>query len=66
MKKQKQLPNPVANTERKPPEIRPPVDIVDGIPDRAARRPLWKYIVLLVIFLAWVAFLIYCLVMGNI
>ncbi len=39
----------------------PPRDVVDGIPDRAARRPLWKYLVIALVFLAWLAFLLYCL-----
>ena len=45
-----------------PPE---PVDVVDGIPDRAARTPAWKYIVIAAIFLAWVAFLVYCWLASN-
>jgi len=50
----------------KGPAITLPVDVVDGIPDRAAKRPIWKYLVLLAIFLAWVGFLIYCLNAGAI
>lgn len=42
-----------------------PRDVVDGIPDRAARRPLWKFIAIAVVFLSWVAFLIYCLLAGG-
>lgn len=38
-----------------------PRDVIDGIPDRAAKRPLWKFIAIAVVFLCWVAFLIYCL-----
>jgi len=45
-----------------PPE---PVDVVDGVPDRAARAPLWRYLLLLGIFLAWLGFLIYCAAAGN-
>lgn len=37
-----------------------PVDVVDGIPDRSGNRAAWKYVVLAVVFLAWIAFLIYC------
>ena len=48
------------------PEIPQPVDVVDGIPDRSARRPLWKYILIGVLFLAWVAFLVYCHLAGRI
>lgn len=42
-----------------------PVDVVDGIPDRAAVRPAWKYIAIGLIFLAWVAFLIYSVLAGR-
>jgi hypothetical protein len=43
-----------------------PIDVVDGIPDRAAKPAKWKYILIALIFLAWVAFLLYCLLSGNI
>ena len=43
-----------------------PIDAVDGIADRTARPAAWKYILIAVIFLAWVAFLLYCLLSGNI
>lgn len=33
-------------------------DVVDGIPDRAARRPAWKYALLAGLFILWVAVLI--------
>ena len=36
-----------------------PVNRVDGIPDRSPRPALWKYVVLAVIFLGWLAFLMY-------
>ena len=41
-------------------EIAPPIDVVDGIPDRAANRPNWKRILLVAAFLAWTVFLAYC------
>jgi hypothetical protein len=41
------------------------VDRVNGIPDRAARTPLWKYLLLAAILLGWLAFLIYCWVAGG-
>jgi hypothetical protein len=42
------------------PELaRPPVHVIDGIPGRSANLAIWKYVVLAIIFLAWVAFLIY-------
>ena len=39
--------------------VRPPVDVVDGIPGRSANLATWKYVLMAIIFLAWVAFLIY-------
>ena len=39
-----------------PPE---PIDVVDGIPDRSPRRRLWVCLVLALVFLAWLAFLIF-------
>lgn len=41
-----------------------PPDAVDGIPDRSTHRPRWAYMVLLAVFLAWVAFLLWVLVAG--
>lgn len=41
-----------------------PVDVVDGIPDRSARGRAWKLAVLAGVFVAWVAFLIYCALAG--
>ena len=35
-------------------------DVVDGIPDRSARSPVWAYLLLAAVFLAWLAFLVYC------
>jgi len=32
-------------------------DAADGIPDRAAHRPLWKYALVAVAFVAWLAVL---------
>jgi hypothetical protein len=45
-----------------PPE---PIDMADGIPDASSRRPAWKYAVLIAIFLAWAAFLLYCGLAGG-
>ncbi len=39
-----------------------PVDVVDGIPDRSANPAAWKGILAAAIFLAWVAFLVFCAV----
>jgi hypothetical protein len=41
------------------------VDVVDGIPDRAARARGWYYALLAGAFLIWVAFLVYCQVAGK-
>ncbi len=51
--------------EKKKPAPPAPVDLVDGIPDRAKSPARWKYVALALIFLAWMAFLIYCLLAGN-
>lgn len=46
----------------KPPAAQPttPVDVVDGIPDRATGTGKWKYALIATAFVAWVAFLIFC------
>ena len=44
----------------------PPVDVVDGIPDRAKNRPVWKLTLIVVIFMVWMAFLIYCAAAGGV
>ena len=38
--------------------------MVDGIPDRSAKRPWWVYVVLALVFLGWVAFLVVCRIVG--
>lgn len=53
--------------QKKGPAPRPPepVNVVDGIPDRSD-RPGWRRLVwILVVFAAWVTFLVYCLVAGS-
>ena len=45
--------------------IVPPVDVVDGIPDRQVNPPAWKYVLIAAIFSGWVGFLVYCLVAGR-
>ena len=42
-----------------------PINEVDGIPDRAPRRSPWKILLIAGVFLAWLAFLIYCQVAGS-
>ena len=37
----------------------------EEIPGRSPNRAAWKYVLLAAIFLAWLAFLIYCAVGGN-
>ncbi len=39
-------------------KIHPPVDVVDGLADRQAKPPRWKYILIAAIYVAWIAFLI--------
>ena len=50
-----------------PPPVEPtePVDVVDGIPDRSARPAWWKAAILAAVFVAWVAFLVGCLIAGR-
>ena len=43
--------------DAEPPPIPEPRDVVDGIPDRAARRPVWKYVLLAAAFAAWLGVL---------
>ena len=43
----------------------PPVDVSDGIPDRAA-QPSWRRLLwVLLIFAAWMAFLVYVKTAGS-
>jgi len=42
-----------------------PVNVSDGIPDRAEVPSRWRLIAVLLIFAAWAAFLIYCLLAGR-
>ncbi|HUT56468.1 MAG TPA: hypothetical protein VNA25_01185 [Phycisphaerae bacterium] len=38
----------------------------DGqIPDRSTKPARWKYVLIAVVFLAWLAFLIYCQAAGS-
>ncbi len=43
-----------------------PIDVVDGIPDRSQHRSFWKYLLIGLVFLGWVAFLVYCHLAGNV
>ncbi len=55
--------------KKSPHQARPatpgPTNAADGIPDRSKNPSPWKYAVLGGIFLAWVAFLIVCRVIGS-
>ena len=42
-----------------------PVNVVDGIPDRAPGKGTWQLILIAAVFLAWIALLIYCQLAGN-
>jgi len=46
--------------ERPAVEPTEPIDVVDGIADRQASPARWKYVLIALIFVAWVAFLLYC------
>ena len=38
----------------------------DGIPDRTEKPAKWKYLLLGAVFVAWLAFLVYCWVAGGV
>ncbi len=40
--------------------------MVDGIPDRAARAPWWRFALLAALGLVWVAVLVYCWLAGRV
>jgi hypothetical protein len=42
-----------------------PINIADGIPDRAGNPSRKRLIVVLILFAAWCAFLVYCLLAGR-
>jgi len=46
-------------------EVPKPVNVVDGIPDRAANGARWKRWLIVAAFLAWLGFLLYCQLAGN-
>jgi hypothetical protein len=48
----------------RPPAVTEPVDVADGIPDRAAETPVWKYVVVAAVFVGIVSFLVTCLILG--
>lgn len=40
-------------------------DVVDGVPNRAARRPRWKYLLLAGLFVGWCGVLITLFLLGR-
>ena len=46
------------------PEPPKPVDVVDGLPDRSGGSSRRIIVLIVVIFSAWVAFLVYCRLAG--
>ena len=57
----------MAASNRPKQEIEPsePVDVADGIPDRSPARAKWKLVVIGLIFLAWVAVLVFIRIAGQ-
>ncbi len=55
------------NKEQKTGEIHSPapIDVVDGIPDRNGGSGIWRRVIIGAVFAAWVAFLAYCVMAGN-
>ena len=58
--RKKSKPNPTAA-----PPLPEPVDVVDGIPDRSATVPRWKFAVILLVFMAWVGFMLIVQIVGR-
>lgn len=50
---------------RAAPPLGEPIDLVDGIPDRAAHAPWWRTALLVALGLAWAAVLVYCWLAGG-
>ena len=63
MTRHKAKPDKPAGKQAPPPLE--PIDVVDGVPDRAPSSRPWQYAVLALIFAAWVAFLLYCQMAGR-
>ena len=51
--------------DKKPVEAPEPVNVVDGIPDRSTHSGTWAYLIVAAVFVAWVAFLVYCQLAGQ-
>ncbi len=42
-----------------------PKDVIDGIADRSANRPLWKYLLVAAVFVAWLGVLVTLFLLGR-
>jgi hypothetical protein len=51
---------PAKDGSDNPPQVPHPVNVVDGIPDRAMSRSPWPCVVIAAVFFLWVGVLIYC------
>ena len=51
-----------SGTQNPPPE---PIDVVDGVPDNTRNPSRWRLGVVLIVFVVWVAFLLYCLLAAR-
>jgi hypothetical protein len=47
-------------------EVPPPVDLVDGVPDHAPRASRLRLPIIVIVFAAWAAFLVYCLLAARV
>ncbi|MHC4562416.1 MAG: hypothetical protein ACYS8X_06550 [Planctomycetota bacterium] len=60
----KPAPDPI-RAERPAQSARRPVDVYEGIPDCAARRSRWRWVVMVMVFVGWLVFLGYCWLAGS-
>ena len=42
-----------------------PVNLIDGIPDRSTRRAVWKYVLIIAVFLFWLGVLVTIQIAGR-
>ena len=45
-------------------DVPKPVDVHEGVPDCSQRQSTWRWAVMTVLFVGWVAFLVYCWLAG--
>ncbi len=57
--------NPKAEEARPERPIPQAVDVHAGVPDCAAKRPAWRWVAMILLFAAWISFLMYCWLGGN-